>query len=83
MVRRRRVKLRNPNDFLKTGDKIKLIRRNSLMNGYSIRPDLDGAIVEISSVEDRINGGIRFEFPDKEEGHGFCFLDAFDCKVDE
>lgn len=43
---------------MKAGDKVRLIRRFSNLNGWSIGPHLDGKIMKIVSIEDRVNGVI-------------------------
>lgn len=60
--------------MIKVGDNIILKRRYSEINGWSCRPDLDGALVEVLEVEDRVNGGITITLP--EGGRGFIFRDA-------
>lgn len=47
---------------MKPGDKIRLKRRHSGINGWSIRSDLDGKVVTVVEIEDRVNGGITAEF---------------------
>jgi hypothetical protein len=53
----------NDNNYLEIGDKIRLKRRHDEMNGWSIRPDLDGVVVTITNVEDRVNGCVQATHP--------------------
>ena len=50
---------------MNVGQKIRLKRRWSELNDWSIRPDLDGKVVEITEIEDRPNGSIQAKYGDE------------------
>lgn len=50
---------------MKIGDKIRLKRRYSDLNGWSCAECWDGKIAEIIEIEDRINGSITAICEDK------------------
>lgn len=65
---------------MKPGDKIRLRCRYSDLNGWSIRPDLDGRIVTVLEVEERPNGYITVDL----NGLRLCiFRDAVGEVIDE
>lgn len=64
----------NPAQQYNIGDKISLRRRHSAMNGWSLRPDLDGTTATIVEIEDRVNGGLTVTNHDG--SRGFIFQDA-------
>lgn len=47
---------------MNVGDKLILERRYSSLNGYSIKKDLNGKIVTVLEIEDRVNGSITVEY---------------------
>lgn len=59
---------------MRKGDYIRVERRHSNLNGWSCRPDLHGAVLEILEVEDRLNGCITVMLPDG--SRGLLFRDA-------
>lgn len=61
---------------MKIGDKIVLRRRHSSLNGWSIKPDLDGEVVTIIEIEDRPNGGIITSCPNSPNEKLYVFQDA-------
>lgn len=61
---------------IKKGDIVLLVRTFTKLNGWSIKPELDNAKVEVIDVENRENGIFTFKMPDG-DGNGLAFPDAY------